>query len=429
MSQIILDLLKTTNTKQRQVNHADEYKLKANPNFELIKTSNVTLSNEEEALVLAMIKKCKFHQLIINTNTLLFVNQSYPPAGYGGIYHGLTPFDPRIFHSLFFGCSILKVQQVEDGLEHQWSKAINAVIPDESPSPPSFKTNPDIGVPWYPSLGLGGWISVCSTFDYTTGLIHLYIAVFSGMDKKVHEEWIFYMRHFYNKGFTIGQFHYAMEWFRRYSIENRRRILYIVANHGLPGVRPLSETALDVSSVCDTTSEQTLTMDEVERLRNEDYVVRPEELPSTFRGSGEEGECCTTLNRQPTGLIPDLELTFDDLVPYVHDPTHYLRLSHACQMTGKVVRVEGPAGFIRTFKVKEDFDTRKVLHTFPALGTPKGGREPLKFSSTSLSGEANWSSQYHSCLSDETEGIQPVESLRPIFVRYSDLPLYPKSQI
>lgn len=489
MTSVLLEVLNLNKkkTKLPEVKaKEEEYKRLAKPDFELInkRKKETDFSDEEKALLRLMIDECKFHQLLVDETTKVFIDQPLPPVGYAGIYHGLTPFDPRPFESLFYGCSILWInKQGNHDDKQKWTSAINAILPDKSPLVPTIADKNSLNGWWYPSLGKGGWVSLCMSFSVSTGHQKYALVVVSGMDEKVHDEFMTLLNRLYKFGAALDDVYHAIQWYRSYVLENRKRILYLICNHGIEGISPKNLSL----SVCNTSphslkepepvpveSIETLKrlgvqqpetlpislplallpvsphkkpLDEVgptqgglsrkqlvesqtkEQEIHEDYIeAEAEEYIPIEKETSTQPIYCETLDRHPKGYNPDLDIMLDDLIPYKHDKSHFLRLSNCCEMNSKVVRIEGPTYVMNLAEVDKDTDTRDHLHAYPALAIPnremKANSGIMATSLNGRHGELNCHGRFSEEFINRSYGTKPVETLIPEFVRYSEIPLY-----
>lgn len=435
---------------------------------------------EEERAVLARLRStCRFHQLIVHDLTRVFVRAFYPPVGYAAVYSKLTPLDPRCFYSLFHGCAVLWVDH-EKGYEDSWATAINRVIPDVSPNPPSFIDGDSINGSWYPSLGRGGWISVCDSLGYEEATRGTAIIVNCSPDVQVQEELHMLLNHLYKSGTSVEATHELTKWFRDYIEENKRRLLYLLVNHVFGGITAPTATVKTSSVLDDDFTGHGMMRSDIDRLTSLG-VMNAETLPTSYRmfaphlktkpspsvpnsGFGNhqspdsqidssvneskdndphppttiiQETLCTTLDCQPKGIVADLDFIFDDLVPYANDPKHMLRLSNACPLRGKVIRMEGPTYTTMISEIPKKFDTRDFLDAYPALAPPNRACLPSRnrIIITSLAAETNpeiaatlgqnWHGKFPKPTKAKVYDETTCFALSPLFVRYSDLELYP----
>jgi hypothetical protein len=474
-----LDLLQGRSSIRKKGPTEDEYRAIVTPAFKLLNADETDrkFTDEERALLESMINTCRFHYLIVFEMTQVFVNRPYPPVGYAGVYNRLTPFDPRHFHSLFYGCAVLWVDY-ERGYEKDWAKSINALIPDISPNPPSFMNNDAINGPWYPSLGRGGWIAVCDSNNIETGDVTTAIVLVCSPDPAVLDELETMLDLLWLDGRNIEDVYNATSWFRDYMVENKRRIMYIVAKHGLKGISPMGDPSpiITASALDPKPRLHGLTKSIVNRLRDEYAVTDPELLPSSFRlpshiehvttvtktqkknheavfdhieisnpdddqeqddlqDDKDDDLLCDTIDCQTHGIVPGIEMHLDDLIPYVHCKTDFLRLSNACEMKGKVVRIAGPTFPIKILSIGPNVKTKDWLNAFPAVIPPSPDCRPslsgivvTSLSTNSNSGPSllgmNWHGQLPKEVKERNYGETPLETLRALFIRYSDLELY-----
>ncbi len=461
----LLDFQKAIRKIRARPPSIDAYKAKADPKFEVSKPSGRKFTEDEEALLVSMARYCMFHRVLVNESTAVLIRTPYPPLGYAGIYHGLTPFDPQCFYSLFYGCAILKIE-CERQFIGEWASALNALIPDKSPNPPSFLKKDPVDGPWYPGLGRGGWIAVSESVSADYDQAYALVVVCS-MDPTLQEELHILLGLLWKAGANVQEFYLKTKWFRDYMTELKRRILYLVVNH-LKGISAPRAT-INKSTILDTGGKG-LTSHGYQVLRDEHLVVDPEKLPTSYRlppsfsvthqdppvheprvlvEEGEqpiseagtpdkhEQEEQTTEDRllpscyESMGLVPDIDLTFDDCIPCPHDKAHFIRLSGCCELKGKVARIEGPTYPIKVFEIAPETDGEPLLHAFPALVAPNPRYQPAKAITNTCLGDSsllNYHGKFPTDFAKNAYGDKPIESLRPIFVRYSALDLYPVQQ-
>ncbi len=444
----ILELLDFQNARSKvraKPSTAVQYKAEVDAQFILSKPRDVSFSEEEEALLTAMIRYCLFHRLLTNESTKVFVREPFPPTGYAAIYHSLTPFDPRCYYSLFYGCAILKVK-CTDVLVKEWAESLKAIIPDKSPNPPSFVKKDPVEGPWYPSLGRGGWISVNECYSIENGDISHAILLVVSLDPAIQRELHMLMILLWKKGACLQDFYLATAWFRAYIQEAKRRILFLIVNHCLSGISAPT-AVVNTSTIMDPSPERHgLTIHCSRQLAERYHVMNPELLPSSFRlpsnllmdpsppnrvddgmplQEEEVNSLCATVTCQSKGIIPDIDLTFDDCIPYIHDKTHFLRLSGCCELKGKVVRISGPTHTTKVFEIAEGTTDEHLLHAYPCIAPPNPSAHPSKgvFCCSSSDNQQG----FHGFLGNTPKNVygdKSIETLRPVFVRYSSLPLY-----
>lgn len=193
------------------------------------------IPNDEMAILESLKYTCKFHEFLIDDLTSVFLDKPYPPLGYVATYHKSTPFDPRCFYSLFYNCSIMRVDYVP-GFEDNWALSVNAIIPDESATSPSFFKGDKIDGPWYPCLGRGGWIAVCDAFDIIANEVYKALVIVSAPPPSIHEEMHTQLNRLFLSNTYADDALQNLEWFRQYAIENQKRLLYLLLQHGLEGI-------------------------------------------------------------------------------------------------------------------------------------------------------------------------------------------------
>jgi hypothetical protein len=203
--------------------------------------------------------------------------------------------------------------------------------------------------------------------------------------------------------------------------ENHRRVLFTLVTYCLPGVTTTAQTV--TSTNCDDGGNSKVRECDVARLR-EMGMTTMEELPSSYESRVPADESpMAVVNSAPRGIVPDMEWALDDIVPYIHEKDHYLRLSNACEMANKVIRIDSPVDIIRISPVSKAFHTKEWLHAYPAMSTRElcanDGDTDRAFTE-----EGAWTPTYRYVpvpkdLARECVGDGGIETLRPWFVRCS----------
>jgi len=405
------------------------------PDLELFNPLKREFTDEENAVLVRMIRQCLYHRLLVHSMTSIYHFSPNPPRSYAATCHLSTRFIPGIYDNLFFGCAVFHVQgSYEVGREHRWKTAVNAIIRDRSNR--TLQRNADINSIWTPSLGRDGWIGVYNCVHSQSGTITKAVVVWSGLDPAVYEEMMRVMYYMYDNFFTLFQAFEHLLWYRQYSIENRRRLAYDVITYGLDG---LTCSSIPKSSPMVDTKECTLTaMDVVwlhkQGVRNIATIPSSYQLPSieTRNGWGEEEEDIeeegdVPVDRYRRGFVADLDIIVDDHVEYHHDKSHFLRLSNACVMGDKVIRSTGPAGQMKIYPVDPKFDTKPWLHAFPALSTRSSTYEDdIRVSASIVTETGPWAPRWKYRVFGEEltlkcHGEGEVQTLMPVFVRCSGL--------
>jgi hypothetical protein len=345
------------------------------------KTDRV-LDENEKALMARFMFENSIQTMMFHTQTDLneTIDRMYlPPIGYAATFHRQTPFDPNAYCNLFLRFCTVKVEKIVTVDVNTWKAGINAIIPDESPTPPLLSKGMDKDDPWYPSLGRQGWISISETMDWQTLKTCYAINIVSSVDPATQNEMEIYMNKLQSKGLTVHAAEKNLQWFKEIVDENQKRILYLIVTHmkGLSTDAPVecSPKRIERTRVTHGTKKWL----EACGLRNLDQLCgnfslpasRPNHCPLLPRDDDlneDHGE--VLVDYQPKGIRPDFAVWLDDVVDFPPDATHKLRLSGHCLLQDQVVRIVSPIGPIMLFKVRQDADAKAAwLHCYPALAT------------------------------------------------------------
>jgi hypothetical protein len=354
------------------------------------------LTEEESIFIHEWIVFCDFNLFLYHDNTALYIRNIEPPAGYAATCHENAPFIPHLYHQLFHGFGMITIEgNIKVGMVAKWKAALNALLKDASSVPATLQ----LGVrgAWYPSLGRNGWIAICRCFNPMTGKHSFVLYMYGGLDESTYEEMENVMYRCYQEERTMKDTFEILRPYREISLENMKRVFYVVTTH-LPGIGRTSSATVEHSPaiVMDPTPNSTtkgISAEEYAWLDTQ-YVQHPESLSCMYtiprdasfrkkqtdplqqeeKPSSLELAIRSTLSLadpEPKGIVPEMHVFTDDVVPYKHDPSHRLRLSHACEMQGKVIRMDDPrtAVNIYTIKAESEFDTSPWLHAYPAVAT------------------------------------------------------------
>jgi hypothetical protein len=377
-TQLLLTILELKDGFNRQQRFAE-------PDFKLLNPYNVQWSAEEESILKRFIAYVGFHMMIVYKQTMIYSTLNVPPVGYGATCHYETRFRPQIFHNLFFGFAMIKLNYGQFYIDEvKWKKMINFLIYDNSPLPPTKDT---IYGEWIPSLGMNGWIGIGHTFDATSNYTVTVYCV-AGLDAECYEQMELELREAYRNQKNFGEILGILQPYREIAIENRRRLLYYVSNF-------FCELPVNTLSIINGENRlapiirMKMTKNKINQLMDTYALKNVTDIPAFFMrmvvvgGGGEEDEGDGEVEEEeeqqfevlPKSVEPDLDVIFDDLVEYPHDPNHVLRYSNCSLMSsGRVVCILNPMHVISIYPTKKEFDTLPWLCCYPSLNAS----DPMK---------------------------------------------------
>lgn len=359
----------------------------AKPEMKWINKSQRKLTEDEQSLLNRFLFEDAIHEFMFNHTTQFneTVDRIHlPPIGYTATFHQSTPFDPNMFYNLFMGFSMVFVEKKITVDYHNWKAAINALVPDKSPLPPSLKAKMAVTDAWYPSLGRQGWIAIGESVDWSTLKTRYAIYLVSSLDESTYDEMERVMYGFKEQGLTVQQAFVHLKWYREVAEENRKRILYLLVTH-LEGLS--CQAVVEHSPPAHTRDPSKVTPKVKEWLgqcgvKNLNSIwsfytpptVTPCHCPLLVDFYGqpepeeEEPEEEIILDYQPKGIRPDVSVTLDDVVESPGDPTHRIRISNHCLLKDKVVRIQSPVAPVMVFEVnKKDLNASQWLYSYPAI--------------------------------------------------------------
>ena len=201
---------------------------------------------EEKLRLDQFVRECNIDRLLYNADTDFREGQFAPPTGYAATFHEDTTFSPEVMEQsfrVFVSCSVVKEGRFRDDEIQRWKSALNATIPDRSPTPPIYGKH-KVKDAWVPSLGSMSWIGIGDCIHSIKGPQPRCVYVVCTLDRATLEN--LSKQHYQLRNGSYLDAMPVIQWCRDIVRENARRLLYMAVTY------MRLQTKAEVHLLCDS---------------------------------------------------------------------------------------------------------------------------------------------------------------------------------
>lgn len=342
---------------------------RALPKFEIKRDDGELLVEDDEDVRLTLerfVRRCRVDVLRLAANFVSNVGLYLPPTGYVATYHGDTTFDPHPYRHLFRGfayCSLnmKRTHRIKDSEVARYTSAVNALVRDASPIPFSSR-----GKCWTCSLGSYAWIALCRKRVDADVDSDLAAYVVAGLDDATYDEMERMFKLLSKNNVTTRQsFEETLAPYREAARRNRARLLATFAE-ALGTKTKKSDRVKDEEYETDDDVDDAVSSDVDVEARAREWFERAVgegvDVPGWYRVPGRTPQGCppvdddvagfrlgaTSTNKNPVEAVPDLDVCFDDVVPWEDD--HVVRVDGCVAFdASRLPRIRSPTEDVKIY--------------------------------------------------------------------------------